>query len=111
MQLDEWTSAKAAGIYSPKAFPVDGFIHCSKPEQVIQVANLRFRCQSGLGLVFIETDKVEAEIIYENLEGGEQLFPHIYGQLNVDAVVRVAKFEPDEDGYFALPTLNGDSES
>ena len=102
MQLDEWTSAKAAGVYSPKAFPVDGFIHCSTPEQVVQVANLRFRGQSGLGLLFIETDKVNAEIIYENLEGGKQLFPHIYGKLNVDAVVRVVEFAPQADGYFAL---------
>ena len=54
-------------------------------------------------LLFIDPDKVEAEIIYENLEGGEQLFPHIYGELNVDAVVKVAQFEPDAEGYFSLP--------
>ena len=103
VQLDEWTSAKAAGTFWPKVFPVDGFIHCSTPEQVVQVANLRFRGQSGFVLLFIDPDKVEAEIIYENLEGGEQLFPHIYGELNVDAVVKVAQFEPDAEGYFSLP--------
>jgi len=74
---------------------------------VVQVANQRFRGQSGLGLLFIDTDKVDAEIIYENLEGGQELFPHIYGELNCDAVARVAKFEPGVDGYFTLPAGDG----
>jgi len=84
-------------------FPVDGFIHCSTRDQVIQVANARFRGQSGLVLLHVDTDKVGSEIVYENLEGGQQLFPHIYGKLNVDAVERAAPFEPDADGWFTLP--------
>jgi uncharacterized protein (DUF952 family) len=88
-------------------FPVEGFIHCSTREQVIQVANIRFRGQSGLVLLFIDTEKVAAEIIYENLEGGQQLFPHIYGELNTDAVMQVAEFEPDADGYFTLSVGDG----
>jgi len=103
VQRDEWATARAAGFYWPKAFPADGFIHCSTPEQVVQVANLRFRGQSGFVLLVIDTDKVDAEIIYENLEGGQQLFPHIYGQLNCDAVIKVVEFEPDAQGDFALP--------
>jgi uncharacterized protein (DUF952 family) len=70
---------------------------------VIQVANVRFRGQPGLVLLSIDTDKVTAEIRYENLEGGEQMFPHIYGALNTDAVVKVARFEPGAEGYFVLP--------
>ena len=31
---------------------------------------------------------------YENLEGGTQLYPHIYGPLNLDAVVRATPFRP-----------------
>lgn len=85
-------------------FPVEGFIHCSTSDQVVQVANARFRGQSGLVLLFIDTDKVAAEIIYENLEGGQQLFPHIYGELNADAVTQVAEFIPGQDGFFILPS-------
>lgn len=84
-------------------FPVEAFIHCSTREQVIQVANARFQGQSGLVLLCIDTEKVAAEIVYENLEGGPQLFPHIYGELNTNAVVRAAEFEPDAVGYFTLP--------
>jgi uncharacterized protein (DUF952 family) len=97
-----WDSGVAEGSYRPEAFPVDGFIHCSTRDQVIQVANLRFRGQRGLVLLAIDTDKVTAKIVYENLEGGQQLFPHIYGELNLDAVVQVSEFEPRADGYFQL---------
>ena len=97
-----WERAREQGTYWPAAFPTDGFIHCSTRDQVIQVANIRFRGQSGLVLLSIDTDKVTPEIVYENLEGRQQLFPHIYGGLNVDAVVEVVEFKPGADGFFAL---------
>lgn len=100
-----WERAATEGSYRPEAFPIDGFIHCSTRDQVIQVANSRFRGHSGLVLLSIEADKVAPEIIYENLEGGQQLFPHIYGGLNSDAVVDVLEFAPDADGYFTLPEV------
>ena len=100
---EAWDSAKALGTYRTEMFPIEGFIHCSTPNQVIQVANVRFRGQTGLVLLSIDANKVTPEIRYENLEGGQQLFPHIYGELNIDAVVHVTKFEPAADGYFTLP--------
>ena len=101
---EAWDSAGSKGMYQPEAFSIEGFIHCSTRDQVIQVANIRFRSQTGLVLLLIDTDKVKGEIIYENLEGGQQLFPHIYGELNLDAVVQVAEFAPEADGYFTLPS-------
>ncbi|MFN2492288.1 MAG: DUF952 domain-containing protein [Pyrinomonadaceae bacterium] len=98
-----WERAKASGTYKADMFAVDGFTHCSTKEQVLQVANTRFRGQMGLVLLRIDTDKVGAEIRYENLEGGRQLFPHIYGALNVDAVTDVSPFIPGADGTFVLP--------
>lgn len=100
-----WERAAEQGTYRPEAFAADGFIHCSTREQVIQVANARFRGQTGLVLLVIDSDKVTAEIVYENLEGGQQLFPHIYGGLSVDAVVEVREFAPGADGYFTLPEV------
>src|SRR6267142_5949904 len=102
-----WRSAAAEGIYRTENFPIEGFIHCSTADQVIQVANLRFRGPTGLVLLSIDTDRVTAEIIYENLEGGSQLFPHIYGKLNIDAVIQVAEFEPGAAGHFTLPKGEG----
>ena len=102
-----WHKAAAEGIYRTETFAIEGFIHCSTRGQVIQVANIRFRGQTGLVLLSIDTDKVTAEIIYENLEGGSQLFPHIYGELNTNAVIQVAEFEPGANGHFILPEGEG----
>lgn len=96
--------AKAKGAYRTDMFLIEGFIHCSTRGQVIQVANARFCGQTGLVLLLIDTDKVRAEIRYENLEGGQPMFPHIYGEINTAAVMQVAAFEPGADGYFALPS-------
>jgi uncharacterized protein (DUF952 family) len=95
----------AAGSYRPELLPVEGFVHCSTRDQVVKVADIRFRSQKGLVLLCIDTDKVTAEIRYENLEGGRELFPHIYGEINTDAVVQVAEFEPGVEGYFTLPAM------
>ena len=102
-EAKRWEAANEAGSYQPEMFATEGFIHCSTRDQVITVADARFRGQQGLVLLLIDTDKVKPEIVYENLEGGAQLFPHIYGELNTDAVVEVAPFEPCADGYFKLP--------
>lgn len=96
-------AGKQGPSYSPPAFQTEGFVHCSTAQQVVKVADARFRGQTGLVLLCLDTDKVSAEIRYENLEGGQELFPHIYGEINTDAVVQVVDFEPGTDGCFTLP--------
>lgn len=103
---EAWAEADAEGIYRTEMLPVDGFIHCSTREQVVQVADIRFRGQTGLVLLAIDSDKVTAGIRYENLEGGEQMFPHIYGEIRPDWIVQIMEFEPGADGRFALPSLS-----
>lgn len=103
---EAWDKAEAEGAYRSESFPTEGFIHCSTSDQVVQVANIRFRGQGGLVLLGIDTERVLANICYENLEGGEQMFPHIYGEINIDAVMRVWEFEPGGDGYFSLPSVS-----
>jgi uncharacterized protein (DUF952 family) len=95
----------AVGFYRPEMFPSEGFVHCSTRDQVIRVAEIWFPGQTGLVLLCLDTEKLSAEIRYENLEGGQELFPHIYGEVNTNAVVEVAEFEPGADGYFALPAM------
>ena len=99
---ENWEEAQASGLYRADTLMTEGFIHCSTPEQVVGVANTWFRGQRGLVLLCIDTEALEAEIRYENLEGGDELFPHVYGPLNLEAVVRVLDFEPQADGAFAL---------
>ncbi len=102
-EREAWEQAKNSGRYEAESLHSQGFIHCSRPDQVIPVANCLFRGQTSLVLLCIDTDRAVPEICHENLEGGSELFPHIYGALNLDAVTAVLDFEPGCDGRFALP--------
>ena len=99
----EWEAAQAAGEYRGDTLDSDGFIHCSTRQQVVEVANANFRGQRDLVLLYIAEDQVRAEIRYEDLYRAGQEFPHIYGLLNLDAVVAVLDFPPGEEGTFTLP--------
>ena len=98
-----WQAAQEAGSYRGDTLKTEGFIHCSTPEQIVDVANRFYHGQTGMVLLVIDRAQVQARVQDENLEGGDILFPHIYGPLNLDAVVDVISFEPQEDGYFILP--------
>ena len=100
----EWERAQREGAYRARTLPSEGFIHCSRSDQVLRTANRLFRGQAGLVLLEIDPRQVGAEIRYENCEGGQEAFPHIYGALDLGAVVRVMAFEPGEDGSFAMPS-------
>lgn len=98
----QWEQAKNLGTYRADSLDSEGFIHCSKSTQILNVAKRFFENQKELVLLFIDFEKVQAEIRYEPAEIGE-LFPHIYGELNIDAVYQVIDFEAGEDGFFKLP--------
>lgn len=97
----QWEQAKWAGFYRGDTLDTEGFIHCSTPQQIIKVANTFFYKEKGLVLLCLESDKIQAEIKYEGV--AEEYYPHIYGSLNIDAVIQVLDFEPGEDGKFELP--------
>src|ERR1044072_2317284 len=99
----EWERAKEEGVHRAPSLTTEGFIHCSTSDQVIRTANRLFAGEVGLVLLEIDTGLVKPEIRYENLEGGEEKFPHIYGPLDVKSVLRVLKFQAGADGSFAMP--------
>lgn len=56
-----------------------GFIHCSDRHQFSRVANHIFRNTTGLVLLHVDKEKLLSEVVYENLDGGPEPFPHVYG--------------------------------
>lgn len=103
-----WESAVPSGYYKPTSLDSDGFIHCSTIEQTVDTANHFFAGQRDLILLCIDKNKTKSEVKYEAPACvGDQritsLFPHIYGPLNVSAVVKVVKFVTDKEGKFVLP--------
>ena len=95
-----WEQARAAGAYTADSLATEGFIHCSDPHQVAWVATTRFRGRSDLILLHIREDALDAPVRRENLEGGQWLFPHVYGPIGVGAVVEVTSLSPATDGTF-----------
>jgi len=106
---DAWADAQATGAYTADSLRSEGFIHCSQADQVGWVANTRFRGRTDLLLLHVDESRVGAEVRRENLEGGQWLFPHIYGPLPVAAVPGVTPLVPAADGTFDLdaPALAG----
>jgi uncharacterized protein (DUF952 family) len=95
----EWQSARSSGTYLPQGYTQDGFIHCSKGSQVIRTANRFYTGQKELVLLKIESDLIPSKVVEENLEGGSELFPHIYGPLPVTAVVAASPLNSAEEGF------------
>lgn len=100
---EAWEVAQAGSFYYPAEFEQEGFIHVSLVDQILGSAQKHYHGQQGLVLLGIDSRRVQAEIRFENLAGGSQQFPHIYGKLNRDAVIGEAPFKADGEGRFALP--------
>ncbi|MGV0023781.1 DUF952 domain-containing protein [Phormidesmis priestleyi] len=99
---DQWQQAQQQGFYRCDSLETEGFIHCSKLQQVVWVANRFYQSQPALVLLCIDADRVQSEIKYERVEN-DLWFPHLYGVLNLDAIVEVLDFVPKSDGLFELP--------
>ena len=88
----DWEAAKRAGEYrvSTRGAGLEevGFIHASLRDQVERIGSFLYATVSEPVIVLqIDSHRVSAPVRLENLEGGSELFPHIYGPLEIDAVV------------------------
>lgn len=84
-----WIATQGSGEYTPDAFEKEGFIHLSSKHQLKATAERYYKGQTGLGVLKVEISKLKAPLKFENLTGGEELFPHLYGPLNLDAVSQI----------------------
>lgn len=96
---EAWQAAQASGEYRAVSLETEGFIHCSRPEQVLAVANRFYREVPDLVLLWIDPRKLRTEIRWEPVDGGE-LFPHVYGPINTHAVSSVTSLIADKSGFF-----------
>ena len=84
---DDWDAARRDGVYHCRSLESEGFVHCSTADQWPRVLEERFNGVTGLVLLGIELERFPAEVRWENLEGGSELFPHLYGPVPVSAVI------------------------
>ncbi len=87
--LNVWREALEQGQYTADSLESEGFIHCCTEEQIQPVKDAWFAGVSDLILLEIDTDLLTSELKLEDSHGTGELFPHIYGPLNLEAVLRV----------------------
>jgi uncharacterized protein (DUF952 family) len=91
---EDWARAQRDGVYTAASLPIEGFIHCSDQHQLTGTGAKHFKGRTGLVLLRIDPSRLDAEVRHENLMGGDELFPHVYGTIPLEAVVDVTPFEP-----------------
>ena len=106
IKKDEWLKVKNQDEYSPESLKSDGFIHCSKTDQFIMIANSLYKHQKNIVVLKIIESLIKPKVKFEPpLEAPKSglIFPHIYGPLNLDAVDKVLDLKEDDSGHFYLP--------
>jgi len=106
-----WIEAQQQGSITAPSLAAEGFIHCSTEHQMRDVANKYYRGATNMVLVHIDPAALTSPLKWEppaHIDGSpslpdEPLFPHIYGVINLEAVIRVIDFPLNPDGSFDLP--------
>jgi len=106
-----WNEARERGDYRAESLATEGFIHCSTETQVVPVAEKYYKGQNNLLLLVVEPALLSSDLKWEPPSGGApppgvaegELFPHVYGPINLEAVVQVIDLESNPDGKYDLP--------
>ena len=103
----EWRLAEQAGVYRGSEVDLrDGFIHFSTGPQAAETAARHFAGQSDLVLIAVDAAALGDRLKWEPSRGGV-LFPHLYGELPLEAVRRFDPLPLDADGRHRFPPLLG----
>ena len=92
---NKWEAAMKQGFYEADSLKEVGFIHLSNQDQVKGVLQRYYRDQKDLLLLLIDKTKLTAELKYELSPSVNQLFPHLFGRLNLDAVTEITAIEQE----------------
>jgi uncharacterized protein (DUF952 family) len=133
--VTQWADSQRAGVVRPASLVTEGFVHCSRLDQIADVANRFYRGCEGLVLLVIPVAACVPELRWEppahpdgsaastqelsthesstqessTQESSPQelsaVFPHLYGPIDAGWVSAVVDFAPGADGLFIAPVL------
>jgi uncharacterized protein (DUF952 family) len=102
-----WRAAESAGVFRGSEHDTrDGFIHFSTTEQVSETAARHFAGQHDLLLISVDAERLGPALRWERSRGGA-LFPHLYGDLDLRAVMQVTPLPLGPDGRHQFPDSLG----
>lgn len=84
----DWQVAQSSGSYRAPSLSSEGFIHCATAAQLRGVHQRYYQQASLIWLLTLELPEQPAELVWENTTGGQELFPHWYGELPLDLIAR-----------------------
>jgi uncharacterized protein (DUF952 family) len=100
-----WREAERQGVYKGSADDArDGYIHFSTAAQVAETARKHYFGQTGLFLIAVDADALGDALRWERSRNDE-LFPHLYGELDLGAVTAILDMRARSDGYHDIPEL------
>jgi len=85
----EWEEAQRIGMYEADSLQKEGFIHMSHEHQIAGVLSRYFQGKTALVKLSVDETKLISEIKNELSPSLQETFPHVYGAINLDAVVDV----------------------
>lgn len=101
-----WREAERQDVYKGSADDLrDGFIHFSTAAQVAETVRKHYFGQTGLFLIAVDVDMLGDALRWERSRNDE-LFPHLYGELDIGAVTAILDLRARSDGYHDIPELN-----
>ncbi|WP_280770921.1 DUF952 domain-containing protein [Salipaludibacillus daqingensis] len=89
---EEWELAKEEDEYWPSDFDDRGYIPCANPGQTEHLVDELMLKNDPLVLVSIDPQKLESVIIYEDVHESGMMKPHVYGYINIDAIMGVKDY-------------------
>ena len=96
-----WERFKTKPSYQPDSLATEGFIHCSYASQLEGVLERYYSGVEKVLILTIDADKLFSKLVKEPSTNNE-LFPHLYGRLNNNAVVNVEERILREDEFGSL---------
>lgn len=98
---EAFQQANRQGQFTTDSLTTEGFIHASPAHQLNRVANTYFPQQAELLLLRIAVDALQVELRWEPSTNGEP-YPHLYGPLNLEAIVQTDLFTRQTHGAFEI---------
>ncbi|MDH4439133.1 MAG: DUF952 domain-containing protein [Rhizobium sp.] len=98
-----WQEARAAGVF--RGAPIDlkdGYIHFSTATQAVETARLYFAGEEDLLMVAVDATVFGDSLKWEPSRGGD-LFPHLFADLPLNAVLWEKPLPLGADGTHAFP--------
>jgi len=85
----EWIERSVNGFYHHPSLESEGFIHCSTSAQLNDTIERFFADDEKIIILQIGVSHLVPELKFELAPTLNELFPHVYGPINIDAIMHV----------------------